>query len=280
MKRFGFLAMLMVLSSSAYAGDSYSLVFAGHRIHVEAPRHCRSLSCVAVYETRRSRDDAAPDAAPAKPVAAVPAQPQASAPAQVQLARAPVQVAAPPAMPPVSKPSLQPVVCALPQPAIQPSEIQTPTPPAPAAVEKPPVAAPPAAVAAPQVLKISRGSDDEAEQTPLGDWRTEANKGSVRIEQCGRALCGYMLNSSTNAVGETVLINMKPKAASQWSGNIFSRDSGNAYYATMTMKGPNSLRVEACALGRFFCTGNVWSRVGAEPEQLMTSRRLSAAPRS
>ena len=266
MKRFGFLAMLMVLSSSAYAGDSYSFVFGGHRIHVEAPRHCRSLSCVAVYETRHSRDDAAPDAAPAKPVVAVPAQPQASAPAQVQvLARAPVQVAAPPAMPPVSKPSLQPVVCASPQPAIQPSEIQTPTPPA---------------AAASQVLKISRDSDDEAEQTPLGDWRTEANKGSVRIEQCGRALCGYMLNSSTNAVGETVLINMKPKAASQWSGNIFSRDSGNAYYATMTMKGPNSLRVEACALGRFFWTGNVWSRVGAEPEQLMTSQRIASAPRS
>jgi uncharacterized protein (DUF2147 family) len=272
MKRFGFLAMLMVLSSSAYAGDSYSFVFGGHRIHVEAPRHCRSLSCVAVDETRHSRDDAAPDAASAKPLAAVPAQPQAS---QVQLARAPVQVAAPPAIPPVSKPSLQPVVCASPQSAIQPSEIQTPTPPAAAPVEKPL-----AAVAAPPVLKISRDSDDDPAQTPLGDWRTAGNKGSVRIEQCGRALCGYMLNSSTNAVGETVLINMKPKAASQWSGNIFSRDSGNAYYATMTMKGPNSLRVEACALGRFFCTGNVWSRVGADPEQLMTSQRIASAPRS
>ena len=147
MKRFGFLATLMVLSSSAYAGDSYSFVFGGHRIHVEAPRHCRSLSCVAVDETRRSRDryddlDAAPDAAPAKPIAAAPAQPQASAPAQVQLARAPVQVAAPPAIPPVSKPSLQPVVCASPQSAIQPSEIQAPTPPAAAPVEKPLAAAP------------------------------------------------------------------------------------------------------------------------------------------
>jgi uncharacterized protein (DUF2147 family) len=286
MKRFGFLAMLMVLSSSAHAGDSYSFVFGGHRIHVEAPRHCRSLSCVAVYETRRSRGryddlDAVPEAPPAKPLAAVPAQPQASAPAQVQaLARVPVQVAAPPAMPPVGKPSLQPVACASAQPVIQPSEIQTPTPPAAAPVEKPLAAAQPAAVAAPPVLKISRDSGDEPVQTPLGDWRTAGNKGSVRIEQCGRALCGYILNTSTNAVGETVLINMKPKAALQWSGNIFSRDSGNAYYATMTMKGPNSLRVEACALGRFFCTGNVWSRVGAEPERLITSQRISSAPRS
>jgi uncharacterized protein (DUF2147 family) len=75
-----------------------------------------------------------------------------------------------------------------------------------------------------------------------------------------------------------VLINMKPKAASQWSGNIFSRDSGNSYYATMKMKGPNSLRVEACVLGSFFCSGNVWSRIAAPSEQLMTSGRVSPAP--
>jgi uncharacterized protein (DUF2147 family) len=309
MKQFGYVAMLMVLSSSAHAGGSYSFVVGGHRISIEAPRHCRSLSCVAVHETRRGRDrtddpDTAPDAASAKPLAAALPQPQASAPAQAQLqaptpTRAPVLAAAPPSLPPASKPSVQPVVCAPPQPAtvalsasatkevaappppkIQPAAIQPITPREAAPVEKPLVAAQPAPVAAPQVLKVSREANDEPEQTPLGDWQTEGNKGSVRIEQCGRALCGYILNPSSNAVGETVLINMKPKAASQWSGNIFSRDSGNAYFATMKMKGPNSLRVEACALGPFFCTGNVWSRVGAEPKTLVTSGRISSAPRS
>jgi uncharacterized protein (DUF2147 family) len=43
------------------------------------------------------------------------------------------------------------------------------------------------------------------------------------------ALCGYVLNLSSNAKGETVLINMTPKAAALWSGNIYSRDSGNTY---------------------------------------------------
>jgi hypothetical protein len=305
MKRFGYLAMLMVLSSSANAAGSYSFVLRGHRISIEATRHCRSLSCVSIHEARRGRDryddlDAAPDAAPAKPVAAAPAQAQVSppAPAPAQpLTRAPVQAAAPPSIPPAGKPSIQPVVCASPQPAtvglsasaakevaappppkIQPSAIQAPTPAAAAPVQRPPVAAQPAPVAAPPVLKISRDADDEPEQTPLGDWQTESSKGSVRIEQCGRALCGYILNPSSNSVGETVLINMKPKAASEWSGNIFSRDSGNTYYATMKMKGPNSLRVEACALGSFFCTGNVWSRIGAPSEQLMTSGRASSTP--
>ena len=309
MKRFGYVAILMLLSSSAYAGGSYSFVVRGHRISIEAPRHCRSLSCLAIHETRLGRDrfddlDAAPDAAPAKPLAAVPVQAPVSAPVQAQapapvLSRAPVQVAAPPSIPPASKPSVQPVACASPQPAtvglsasatkevaasppqkIQPTGPLATTATVTAPIERPPVAAQPAPVAAPPVVKISRDADDEPEQTPLGDWQTEGNKGSVRIEQCGRALCGYILNPSSNAVGETVLVNMKPKAASQWSGNIFSRDSGNTYYATMKMKGPNSLRVEACALGPFFCTGNVWSRVGAEPDKLITTRQISSAPRS
>ena len=65
----------------------------------------------------------------------------------------------------------------------------------------------------------------------------------------GLALCGYVLNPSSNTNGETVLSNMKPKTASEWSGNVYSRDSGSTYYATIAMKGPDSLRVEACALG-------------------------------
>ena len=36
--------------------------------------------------------------------------------------------------------------------------------------------------------------------------------------------------------------------------------------------------VEACALGRLLCSGNVWSRIGAKPEKWMTSRPSSPAP--
>jgi hypothetical protein len=38
------------------------------------------------------------------------------------------------------------------------------------------------------------------------------------------------------------------------------------------MKGPNALKVEACALGRFFCSGNVWSRTDIKPVSLMSDR--------
>jgi uncharacterized protein (DUF2147 family) len=279
MKRFLYLLVPMVLSSSAYAGDAVSFVIGGHRIHIEAASHCNSPSCVSVsipgiYETRRWRDR--DDDADATPV--TPAKP---------LAAASTPVVASPVVAPASRPSIEPVTAPpAPKPALATAPAAPACPPIAAAVPAiaQPPKAPPAAAARPapavaQVLRVSQEADDEP-ATPVGDWRTEGNKGSVRIEPCGRALCGYLLNSSSKAKTESVLVNMKPKAVSEWSGNVYSRDSGQTYYGAMIMKGPNSLRVEACALGRFFCSGNLWTRIVAQPEKLMTAGQVSSAPRS
>jgi uncharacterized protein (DUF2147 family) len=283
MKRICFLVVLMVLSSSAYAGNSFSFVVGGHRIRIETQRYCNSPSCVSVsipgiYETRRGRDRS-------DDAAAAPAKPLAPATEHVQ-----------PTVSPATKPSTEHVAAAPPPPAIVAAPAPPPQPaPSPSSAEPPktpvvappviPPAEPPAAAApsvpqvVPQVLKVSHDAAEPAE-TPLGDWRIEGKKQSVRIAQCGQALCGYILNPSSNASGETVLINMKPQANSEWSGNIYSRDSGATYYATIALKGRNSLRVEACALGRFFCSGTAWSRIDAKLEKLLTSRQPSPQLRS
>jgi uncharacterized protein (DUF2147 family) len=312
MKRFFYLVVPMLLSSSAYAGHSLSFTVAGHRIHIESPMHCRSVSCLSVsipgiYETRRWRDryDDRDDAATVKSVAAAPAStPQpvvsqsvapAPPPATVTLASATTRVVAPPA--PIEQPKTAPAPVSItpaPPPTtgsiiVMPAPPPIATPPAAPPIATPAVAAPSAPVAAPQVLKVSRDRDDAPAATPLGDWQTEGKKGSVRIEPCGHALCGYIIEPSSNAAGETLLVNMKPKASdktdseqadSEWSGNIFSRESGNSYYATMTIKSPNALRVEACALGKFFCSGNVWTRIVAQPEKLISSQQVSPPPRT
>ena len=281
MTRFSCLVVLMVLGSPAHA-DGFSFVVGGHRIRIDAPRYCGSPSCVSasisgVYETRRRRErNEDVDAAPAKPPAP-------------QLASLPSAGSPPrqsPAEPKVATPPPPPVSEAPPVPAATQAEAPTP-PPAPVAPVTPAVTPPPAAdvvapaaTAAPQVLKVSREADEPPAETPLGDWRTEGDKRSVRIEPCGRALCGYVLDPASNVIGESVLINMMPKTTDLWSGNIYSRASGAAYYATIAMKGANSLRVEACALGRFFCSANIWSRIIARPQELITSSQTSTEPKS
>jgi uncharacterized protein (DUF2147 family) len=286
MKRFCCLVVLTLLCSSAYAGEQISFVIAGHRIHIEASRSCRSPSCAAISISGffSSRDRRAPvaddDRAPAEPVKAPPAV--SSVPA------APAVPAAPPAGdPPVRPASLvappqafktaaaaaQPVA-APPPPPIAPARIAPPPPPA----EKPADIVWPAPVAVPQVAKVSQQVEETQADTPIGDWQTEG-KGTVRIARCGRALCGYVLNSSANDKGEAVLINMKADTGSKWTGNVASHDSGDIYYGTMEMTGPNTLRVEACALSRFYCSGNAWSRIVAGQVRLI-ARQIAPEPRT
>lgn len=273
MQRLCFLVALMLLCSSAHAGNSFSFVGGGHRIRIEAPRHCHSASCLSVsipgiYQARRGRDRLDEDdrdlTEPAKAPAAGPPP-------------APVQAAPPPGTP---------AVAAAPPPAVfKPAaaatqEVAAPPP----AIVLPPVPPPaeavrPLPVAVPQLSRVSHQVEDEPADTPVGDWQSEGNKGAVRIERCGKALCGYALKSSSNDKGEAVLVNMKPKSA-QWTGNVYSRDSGATYYGTMALKGPNALRVEACALGRFYCSGNNWTRIGGKPKRLITSRQFAPEPRS
>jgi uncharacterized protein (DUF2147 family) len=287
MKRLCFLVVLMALSSSAYAGSSLSFVVGGHRIRIEAPRHCNSPSCVSVsipgiYQGRRWRDrDEDDDRDVGDQVKAPPPTTQqvAAPPAVAPPAGSPASALSPP--PAVFKPAAAATQeVAPPQPAVVPPKPLPPPPAMAPPVGKAAEAVTPPAVAAPQISSVSHRAEDQPAGTPIGDWQSEGNKGSVRIERCGRALCGYAINSASSDKGEAVLVNMKPKTGSQWSGSVYSHDSGDTYYGTMAMKGPNALRVEACALGRFYCTGNLWTRIAATPERQITSRRMAPEPRS
>ncbi|MBT1510571.1 DUF2147 domain-containing protein [Bradyrhizobium sp. SRL28] len=285
MKRFCFLAVLMALSSSAYAGGSISFSVGGHRVHIESSRHCRSVSCTSMsiskgLESRRKRDRQDDDRDAAVPARPVPSAPQTISPPAPPATTAPAKtiVTAPPPAVYATAASRSHIVAApppAPPPAPRPvQEVSIPAPPAPP-VEKPVETAQPA----PQVEHVSHQAEEERSDSPIGDWQTEG-KGTVRIAKCGNALCGYVIGSSSNEKGEAILINMKPKTERQWTGGVYSQDSGETYYGTMSMKGINTLRVEACALGRFYCSGNNWSRITRRADGLVTSRQTLSEPRS
>jgi uncharacterized protein (DUF2147 family) len=277
MRRFGFLAALMMLSSSAQAGELHSFVIGGHHIRVAVPRHCASLSCISWSIADPQPAASVKPAASVQPALATVQVPQAPVPPQQQAQAA--QPAAPAAASVICATPVNQVATATPSPAPTKIELaatttQTVPPPVPSTeAVKSAAKTQPAPQVAPQP---SRHEDD----TPLGDWRTEGKSGLVRIEQCGRAFCGYTLSASTNTTGETVLSNMKSKKDKLWTGVIFSRSSGNTYYARMTLKAPNTLRVEACALGTFFCSANNWTRIVAKSDEMVISRRATAEPKS
>jgi Uncharacterized protein conserved in bacteria (DUF2147) len=288
MKRLCALMVLMVTASSAQAG-TISFSVGGHRIRVEAPRDCRSSSCASisipgVYESRSKRDDDTRN---------VVASPPPPAPAPVQAAPlpapapAPVQQSAPPAPKPIVASVPQPMPLAVYKPAAVTTQEVAPPPLPPVPQVQPatvaqPCSMPPADKADESarptrpVLKVLR--EEDAEDSPIGDWQTEG-KGMVRIAECGRALCGYAIREGEDEKGEAILINMKSKSDERWSGSVYSKDSGDTYYGTMRLRGPNTLHVEACAFSRFYCNGNNWTRI-TRPVRMMTSRQTTPEPRS
>ena len=280
MKRFWFLAVLIALGSSAHAGRSISFNVGSHRVHIESSRHCRSVSCASMsisrnLDWRRKRDRYNDDRDVAVPAKSVPPAPQTISPPAPPATTAPAKtiVAAPPPAVYTQAASRSQVVAAPPPPSPPVQEVSIPVPPAPPEAKPVETAQP-----APQVERVSHQAEEEPSDSPIGDWQTEG-KGTVRIAKCGDALCGFVLGSS-NEKGEAILINMKPKTERQWTGGVYSQDSGETYYGTMSMKAINTLRVEACALGRFYCSGNNWSRITRRADSLVTSWQKLSEQRS
>jgi uncharacterized protein (DUF2147 family) len=284
MRRLLGFAVAMGLSTAVHA-QTFSFAIGGHHISITAARNCYRASCIFVsipglVTTRRGHSDnvvTAQEMAPAKfaPKAAVnAAAATVAAPARaVQAApMAPPAAITLPASPPSAPPAEAP-------PRSQPiaENLSVERPAQMASVTPPPVMALTGHDPAPMATKVV---DTERDDTPLGDWQTAGKIGAVRIEACGKALCGYLISPTSQAKAETILINMKANGDTEWRGSIFSRASGNTYHATIALKGANLLHVEACALGHFFCSGNDWTRIVSQPAALVTVRRNNGEPRS
>jgi uncharacterized protein (DUF2147 family) len=107
---------------------------------------------------------------------------------------------------------------------------------------------------------VEASSDHDRSASPLGNWRTEANKPPIRIKPCGPNLCGYASSSSANQTDEKMLIDLKPISPTEWVGMILNQDSKITYPAIVMLEDDNSLRVRSCGLSAAFCAGQVWSR--------------------
>ncbi|MDF0492418.1 DUF2147 domain-containing protein [Bradyrhizobium yuanmingense] len=277
---------LLAVAPTAQAG-SYTFSIGGSRFHVEAPRNCRAASCITVASKRSLRPTE--DVGTARTAQPAPApMVQAPQPACPAAAVKPPQAAVvvPPPAPPVLAAATSQPVAPPPAPSLEMSRMETLSSgpprvdleradqPKTAALE-PPRIEPPVIVPSTEInqtVAVAQISTDPGHAL-LGEWESLGAKGTVRIERCGAALCGYALSEASSR-GESVLVNMKPKR-DVWAGSIYSRSSGNTYYARMTLKGSGKLHVEACALGRFWCSGNDWTRVDAPREEITASSQSS-----
>ncbi|CAN5394283.1 DUF2147 domain-containing protein [soil metagenome] len=132
---------------------------------------------------------------------------------------------------------------------------------------------------------------------PLGEWRDEDGKATIRIIDCNSRLWGIVASESIPGgidknnpdkakrtrptLGMPVLLNLKKSAdeKDKWEGQVYDATSGKTYDSSIQLKSANALRVEGC-VAMILCGGQTWSRVAetspATPGGIKTG--ASAAP--
>src|SRR5215471_18262700 len=122
-----------------------------------------------------------------------------------------------------------------------------------------------------------------AHADPVGTWLTEGGASRVKVVDCGGALCATIIwlkepndpetgkpktdknnpdaaKRSRLMIGVPIIMSMKPNGPNKWSGNGYSPKDGRNFTGSFTEQGPNSGRLEGCALGGLICKGESWTR--------------------
>jgi uncharacterized protein (DUF2147 family) len=119
---------------------------------------------------------------------------------------------------------------------------------------------------------------------PFGNWLTEDGKATVRIANCGGALCGTIVAlkeandpktgrpkiDENNAdaslrgrpmIGVQIVLSMKPSGtANKWSGQVYNAEDGKTYNGSLTLQDANTIKLEGCILGGLVCKASKWTR--------------------
>jgi uncharacterized protein (DUF2147 family) len=114
-----------------------------------------------------------------------------------------------------------------------------------------------------------------------GVWLTQAGDAKVRVSRCGGGICGVVVwlkdpidpvsgkrqidDKNPNPalakrpiIGLPLFTRMRSAGFGKWSGTIYNADDGKTYASTISIAGPNALRVEGCVGS--LCGGEDWSR--------------------
>jgi len=118
---------------------------------------------------------------------------------------------------------------------------------------------------------------------PVGVWMTQAGDARVKVSKCGGGICGVIVglrdpidpatgkpqvdDKNPNPamkrrpmIGLPLFTGMQASGPNKWSGQIYNADDGSSYASSVSVAGPDTLRVEGCVGA--LCGGETWTRVG------------------
>ena len=138
-------------------------------------------------------------------------------------------------------------------------------------------------VALAAVLLAAPSARAEGTGEPTGTWLTQAGDARVRVSKCGGGICGVVVGlrepvdpatgkpqvddknpdpalRKRPMIGLPLFSGMHVSGPHKWSGTIYNADDGSSYASSVSVSGPDRLRVEGCVGG--LCGSETWTRVG------------------
>ena len=132
------------------------------------------------------------------------------------------------------------------------------------------------AAALPILASVLLAATAAAAETPpanYGIWTNPQRSVQIRIQPCGKALCGVVIWANAKAqadarkggtdmlIGADLFTGFVPAGDMVWRGKVFVPDMGKTFSGTVKRLNPTTLRAEGCLLGRVLCKSQDWTRV-------------------
>ena len=118
---------------------------------------------------------------------------------------------------------------------------------------------------------------------PAGTWLTEEGKATIRLADCGGALCGTIValkepndpqtgqpkldKNNVDAgkrgrpiIGVQIVSGLKPDGVNKWSGDVYNPEDGKTYKGGITLPSAGTIKVQGCILGGVICKTSTWTR--------------------
>jgi len=134
-----------------------------------------------------------------------------------------------------------------------------------------------ACLAGPVPAMAQAQAQEAAAAGPVGEWLVEKGLARIRIVDCGSALWGVVSWEakpgtdhenpdpslrSRPTLGMPVLLGMTESRPNRWDGKIYNSENGKTYTASISLKDPDTLRVQGCVFS-VLCGGQDWTRFAA-----------------
>ena len=98
----------------------------------------------------------------------------------------------------------------------------------------------------------------------LGHWARGDGKTHIRVEPCGKSVCGVNTwvrpGMKHEKVGDRLIFEVKPSGASHWTGSAFDPERNERYTVRVKVAG-RRMTTDGCVMGGLFCQSMSWTRL-------------------